>query len=168
MGDEDVDGKCRMSACSSAKLFLFMVPLVLVSGFAFVNIGPKCPTPFLTSLSTTHISPPLLLSSPSLPPAPAPAPSPQAAKEVSLPTSALSTKVESVQVWEITQEYQIILFLFLHLCMSYFFFLFCGFCLFVFIYLFSNCTLYQQIFFLKISMFQITWSNHSHLFKTAN
>ncbi|XP_013626452.1 PREDICTED: probable glycosyltransferase At5g03795 [Brassica oleracea var. oleracea] len=97
MGDEDVDGKSRMSACSSAELFLFMVPLVLVSGFAFVNIGPKCPTSFLTSLSTTHISPPLLLSSPSLPPAPAPAPSPQAAKEVSLPTSALSTKVESVQ-----------------------------------------------------------------------
>ena len=123
MGDEDVDGKCRiMSAYSSAKLFLFMVPLVLVSGFVFVNIGPKCPTSFLTSLSTTHISPPLLLSSPSLPPAPAPAPSLQAAKEVSLPTSALSTKVESVQVREITQEYQIIIFLCLHLCMSFFFF----------------------------------------------
>ena len=137
MGDEDVDGKCRMSACSSAKLFLFMVPLVLVSGFAFVNIGPKCPTPFLTFLSTTHISPPLLLSSPSLPPAPAPAPSPQAAKEMSLPTSALSTKVESVQVWEITQEYQIILFLFLHLCMSFFFFFILWllpFCLYLFIF----------------------------------
>lgn len=101
MGGEDVDGKCRiMSACSSAQLFLFMVPLLLVSCFVFVNIGPKSSTSFLTSLSTTHISPPLLPSSPSLPPAPAPAP--QAAKEVSLPASALSTKVESVQVREIT------------------------------------------------------------------
>ncbi|CAH8379337.1 unnamed protein product [Eruca vesicaria subsp. sativa] len=90
MGDEDVDGKCKiMSACSSAKLFLFMVPLVVVSGFVFVNIGPKNPSSFLTSLSTNHLSPPLLPSSPSLPSASAPSPSPG--------TSSLSTKVETIQ-----------------------------------------------------------------------
>lgn len=94
MGDKDVDVKCKiMSACSSAKLFLFMVPLVVVSGFVFVNIGPKNSTSFLTSLSTNQISPPLP-SYRSLPPAPAPSPSP--------PTSSLSTKVESIQVREIT------------------------------------------------------------------
>ncbi|XP_013609779.1 PREDICTED: probable glycosyltransferase At5g03795 [Brassica oleracea var. oleracea] len=88
MGDEYVDGKCKiMSACSSAKLFLFMVPLLVVSGFGFVNIGPKNPISFLTSLSTNQISPPLP-SYPSLPPA-APSPSP--------PTSSLSTKAESIQ-----------------------------------------------------------------------
>ena len=93
MGDEYVDGKCKiMSACSSAKLFLFMVPLLVVSGFGFVNIGPKNPISFLTSLSTNQISPPLP-SYPSLPPA-APSPSP--------PTSSLSTKAESIQVREIT------------------------------------------------------------------
>lgn len=98
----DVDGKCRiMSACSSAKLFLFMVPLVLVSGFVFVNIGPRSPTSFSAALPSNRISPPLHPSSPSLPPAPAPSP-PKTAKEVSLPASALSTKVESVQVREIT------------------------------------------------------------------
>ncbi|KAL1201517.1 putative glycosyltransferase [Cardamine amara subsp. amara] len=96
MGDEDVDGKCRrnMSACSSmtsysSKLFLFMVPLVLVSVFVCVNIGPKNPTSFLTSMSTSHFSPP-----PSLPPAPAPAPS---SPPPSLPAASLSTKVEFVQ-----------------------------------------------------------------------
>ncbi|KAG2262477.1 hypothetical protein Bca52824_069556 [Brassica carinata] len=89
MGDKDVDVKCKiMSACSSAKLFLFMVPLVVVSGFVFVNIGPKNPTSFLISLSTNQISRPLP-SYRSLPPAPAPSPSP--------PTSSLSTKVESIQ-----------------------------------------------------------------------
>ncbi|KAJ0243974.1 glycosyltransferase [Hirschfeldia incana] len=89
MGDEDVDGKCKIvSACSSAKLFLFMVPLVVVSGFLFVNIGPKNPTSFLTSLSTNRISP-HLPSYQSLPPAPAPYLSP--------PTSSLSTKVGSIQ-----------------------------------------------------------------------
>lgn len=102
MGDEDVDGKCRnMSACSSysTKLFLFMVPLVLISGFVFVNIGPKNPTSFLTSLSTTSHLPP----SPSLHPAPAPAPSPLPPEILtSLPASSLSTKVEFVQVREIT------------------------------------------------------------------
>ncbi|KAG7549397.1 Exostosin-like [Arabidopsis thaliana x Arabidopsis arenosa] len=101
MRDEDVDGKCRnMSACSSTtsystKLFLFMVPLVLISAFVFVNIGPKTPTSFLTSLSTTsHHLPP----SPSLPPAPAPALSPLPPEILpSLPASSLSTKVESIQ-----------------------------------------------------------------------
>ncbi|ESQ40291.1 hypothetical protein EUTSA_v10016080mg [Eutrema salsugineum] len=99
MGDEDVNGKCRiMSACSSAKLFLFMVPLVIVSCFVFVNIGPKNPSSFLTSLSTNHLSPPLLPSSPYLPPAPAPAPSPlQAATGLLSPASSLSTKVEFFQ-----------------------------------------------------------------------
>lgn len=94
MGDRDADGKCKIvSACSSAKLFLFMVPLVVVSGFIFVNIGPINPTSFLTSLSTNQISPPLP-SYQSLPPAPAPSLSP--------PTSSLSTKVGSIQVREIT------------------------------------------------------------------
>ena len=132
MGDANVDGKCKMmSACSSAKLFLFMVPLVVVSGFLFVN-----PTSFLTSLSTNQISPPLP-SYPSLPPA-APSPSP--------PTSSLSTNAESIQVREITQEYQIIPFLFLHLPISAcLFFLVC--LLKIFIYLFSNSTLPTNICF---------------------
>jgi len=105
MGDEDVDGKCKnMSACSSTtsystKLFLFMVPLVVISGFVFVNIGPKDSTSLLTSLSTTtsHLPPPFLST------APAPAPSPLLPEILpSLPASSLSTKVESIQVREIT------------------------------------------------------------------
>lgn len=110
MEDDDVDGKCRtMSACFSttsysSKLFLFMVPLVLVSGFVCVNIGPKNSTSFLTSVSTSHLSP--LPSCQSLPPAPAPALYPsQAAKEVSLPESSLTSKVEFVQVRKKIWEY---------------------------------------------------------------
>lgn len=138
MGDEDVDGKCRnMSACSSTtsystKLFLFMVPLVLISAFVFVNIGPKTPTSFLTSLSTTsHHLPP----SPSLPPAPAPALSPLPPEILpSLSASSLSTKVESIQVREINYLEISKLFLssfFISLCMS---FLLSGYFIYLFIF----------------------------------